>query len=141
MPVLRRQPGLGAGCSLAATVTAGGPRRQRRSLPSAKCGVHTYAEYAKSRLITILHVAKGFTYFLHILHIVLHILLHILHIALHIPHIVIIIIVLHIYILHTLHIKMGIFIFCILQFTYSEYLLSYSAYLIAYYAYFITYSS
>ncbi len=53
--------------------------------PLAKWGVHTYAEYAKSEHVIILHIAKGFTYFfLHILHIVLHILLHILHILLHI---------------------------------------------------------
>jgi hypothetical protein len=56
---------------------------------SANWGVHTYAEYAKSGLVTFLHIAKGFTYLIayfaycftyciaysmHILHIVLHIL-------------------------------------------------------------------
>jgi hypothetical protein len=41
----RHSPGL-AGC---------------RQSPSAKWGVHTYAEYAKYGLVTILHMAKGFT--------------------------------------------------------------------------------
>ncbi len=30
---------------------------------SAKWGVHTYDKYAKSGLVTILHIAKGLTYF------------------------------------------------------------------------------
>jgi hypothetical protein len=79
------------------------------SKSSAKWGVHTYAEYAKSGLVTILHIAKDLKYFfLHILHIVLQILLHILHTVLHILHIA----------LHILHMKMGMFIFCMIQFTY-----------------------
>jgi hypothetical protein len=47
-----------------------------------------YDKYAKSGLVTILHIANRLTYFvLHILHTVLHILFHNLHTVLHIPHI------------------------------------------------------
>jgi hypothetical protein len=74
---------------------------------SAKWGVHTNAEYAKSGLVAILHIAKDSQFFSHILYIVLHILLHVLHTVLYIPHIL----------LPILHIKMGMFIFCTLQFT------------------------
>jgi hypothetical protein len=42
---------------------AAGLRVRLTVTPSAKWGVHTYDKYAKSGLVTILHIAKGFTYF------------------------------------------------------------------------------
>ncbi len=45
-----------------------------------------FAEYAKYANVLIMNMQKGYTYYLHILHVVLHIMLHILHIILHILH-------------------------------------------------------
>jgi hypothetical protein len=105
--------------------------RSHRYFTSAKWGVHTYDQCAKSGLVTILHIANRFTdFFAYSAYCFTYFISYSTYCIAYSAY----------FIAYSAYANGYLHIY-ILQFTYSAYFLSYSAYFIPYSAYFIPYSA